>query len=228
MDIGEYREAVFLERPNRFLAVVELEGDTVQAHVPDPGRLSELFIPGARVRLRAASGAKRRTAWDLIGVECPSGWVNVDSRLPNLLFAAALREGRLEEFPGIRNVRPEYRYENSVLDFQLQGDGPACLVEVKGCTLVVDGVALFPDAPTSRGARHVADLMKARDEGLRACVVMVVKYPDAALFSPNEAADPLFASTLRRAAAAGVEVIAYLAPWRGHSIALEKRVDVRL
>ncbi|MBC7253153.1 MAG: DNA/RNA nuclease SfsA [Actinobacteria bacterium] len=227
MDTGQWEEGFFLERPNRFLAVVELGGEPANAHVPDPGRLRELLVPGARVRLRPADRPGRRTAWDLIGVECPEGWVNIDSRLPNLLFAEALREGWLEEFPSTSRVTPEHRYGESVLDFLLEGDGPPCLVEVKGCTLAAEGVALFPDAPTSRGTRHLEELMSAARAGYRACAVFVVKHPGARVFAANAATDPLFAHTLNRAALAGVEIIPYLAPWRGREIRLERRLAVR-
>ncbi len=227
MDTGPWREAVFLERPNRFLAAVELDGERAEAHVPDPGRLSELLLPGARVRLRASPRPGRRTAWDLIGVECPEGWVNIDSRLPNLLFAEALREGRLKEFAGLTRIVPERRYGGSVLDFLLEGEGPPCLVEVKGCTLAVNGVALFPDAPTARGARHLEELARAAEDGYRACAVFVVKHPGARTFSANAETDPAFASALRRAAERGVEVIPYLAPWRGREIRLERRLPWR-
>lgn len=228
MDVGEYREAVFIERPNRFLAVVDLGGRSERAHVPDPGRLRELLVPGAELRLRAAPAPGRRTAWDVIGVRCPQGWVNIDSRLPNLLFAEALREGRLEEFPAGCSIQAEPRFGASRLDFLLECGGPSCLVEVKGCTLVVDGLALFPDAPTIRGSRHLEELIKAKAAGYRACVVMVVKHPGGEAFAPKEDTDPLFAATLRRAAAAGVEVLAYLAPWRGKRIQLERRLGVHL
>lgn len=228
MDVGEYREAVFIERPNRFLAVVDLGGRSERAHVPDPGRLRELLVPGAELRLRAAPAPGRRTAWDVIGVRCPQGWVNIDSRLPNLLFAEALREGRLEEFPAGCSIQAEPRFGASRLDFLLECGGPSCLVEVKGCTLVVDGLALFPDAPTLRGSRHLEELIEAKTAGYRACVVMVVKHPGGEAFAPKEDTDPLFAATLRRAAAAGVEVLAYLAPWRGKRIQLERRLGVHL
>ena len=228
MDLGAYREAVFLARPNRFLAVVELDGRREEAHVPDPGRLKELLIPGTRVRVRPAAAGNRRTAWDMIGVECPQGWVNIDSRLPNLLFAEAVREGRLAEFPAGCSMHPEHLYGASRLDFLLQCEGSPCLVEVKGCTLVVDGVAFFPDAPTSRGSRHVEELVQASARGYRACMVFVVKHPGGGEFRPNQATDPVFSSALRRAAAAGVEILAYLAPWRGREICLERRLPVRL
>ena len=227
MDIGAWKEAVFLARPNRFLALAELDGRQVEAHVPDPGRLHELLVPGAAVRLRPAAARGRRTAWDLVGVACPQGWVNIDSRLPNLLFHEAVRCGRLEEFSNIACVVPEYRYGGSVLDFLLEGGGPPCLVEVKGCTLAVDGLALFPDAPTARGARHLEELAKARREGLRACAVFVVKRPGARAFAANRDTDPVFASTLERAAEQGVEIIPYLAPWRGREIRLETRLPLR-
>jgi sugar fermentation stimulation protein A len=161
----------------------------------------------------------------LIGVECDRGWVNVDSRLPNLLFAEALREGSLEEFKGTRAWKPEYRYGRSVLDFFLK-TSPPCLVEVKGCTLVVGGEARFPDAPTARGARHLEELTRARREGYRACLVMVVKHPAGRAFRPNRDTDPAFAGALGEAATAGVEVLPYLAPWRGREMRLEMRLPV--
>lgn len=224
MDTGTWVEGFFLERPNRFLAVVDLGGEPIKAHVPDPGRLRELLVPGARVRLRAASRRGRLTDWDLIGVECSQGWVNIDSRLPNLLFAEAVENHSLDEFANIFRKIPEYRFGESVLDFLLQGEGPPCLVEVKGCTLAMDGVALFPDAPTARGARHLEELMRATREGYRACAVFVVKHPGARSFAANTETDPPFAATLRRAASSGVEVIPYLAPWRGRKIRLERRL----
>ncbi len=222
-------EAAFLARPNRFLAEVMLGGRRELAHVPDPGRLTELLLPRARVRLRPEPGTGRRTSWTMIGVECPSGWVNIDSRLPNLLFAEALGEGGPEGFQGTRSWRAESRYGRSVLDFRLEpagGSEPPCLVEVKGCTLVVDGLALFPDAPTARGARHVEELTRAKREGLRACLVMVVKHPSPGIFRPNRETDPLFASVLEKAVAAGVEVLAYHAPWREGGIRLEGHLPV--
>lgn len=226
MDIGTWKEGVFLERPNRFLAVVALGGQPTRAHVPDPGRLGELLLPGVRVRLRPVRRPGRRTAWDLIGVECPEGWVNVDSRLPNLLFAEALCENALEEFTDITRITAEHRFGGSVLDFLLEGKGPPCLVEIKGCTLAVKGVALFPDAPTKRGSRHLEELMRAVGEGYRACVVFVVKHPGARSFTANAETDPLFAATLQRAAESGVEVIPYLAPWKGREIRLDRRLPL--
>ena len=224
MVIGPWREALFLKRPNRFLAAVEQEGERVWAHVPDPGRLRELLVPGARVRVMPAASKGRRTAWDLFGVACPQGWVNIDSRLPNLLFAEAVRGAELEEFPNITHLDPEYRFGNSVLDFLLHGGDRPCLVEVKGCTLAVDRLALFPDAPTARGSRHLEELVKARREGFRACAVFVVKHPAAVAFTANRETDPVFASTLERAYEQGVEIIAYLAPWRGREIRLASRL----
>ncbi|MDI6873451.1 DNA/RNA nuclease SfsA [Candidatus Solincola sp.] len=226
MDVGKWKEGRFLERPNRFLAVVEVEGERAEVHVPDPGRLRELLLPGVRVRLRPASGRGRSTSWDLIGVESPQGWVNIDSWLPNLLFAEAVREKRLEEFKSISRLTPEYRYGESVLDFLLEGGGRPCLVEVKGCTLAVNGVALFPDAPTARGTRHLEELMRATREGYRACAVFVVKHPGARTFAANAETDPVFAAALHRATSSGVEVIPYLAPWRGRDIRLERRLPL--
>lgn len=228
MDLGQWKEAKFIERPNRFLARVELQNGIVEAHVPDPGRLEELLLPGKRIRLRAAKAGPRRTSWDVIGVECPAGWVNIDSRLPNLLFGEELREGHLEEFPNVRKVVPEYRFGASVLDFYLEAREGPCLIEVKGCTLVEDGRALFPDAPTARGTRHLRELARAIDVGWRSCLVIVVKREDALLFAPNTHTDPVFSSTLREVHNLGVEIIPYLAPWRENHMEIEGRLPVRL
>lgn len=227
MRIDGWDEGVFLARPNRFLAEVEVAGRKEFAHLPDPGRLTELLSPGVEVRLQPARSTGRRTRWTLIGVRCLDGWVNVDSRLPNALFEEALAEGRLPDFEGVRAWKREVPLGGSIIDFLLEGE-PPCLVEVKGCTLVEAGEALFPDSPTARGTRHVRELAYAKERGMRACVVFVVKHPEARLFRPNLATDPLFAHALRGASERGVEAYAYLAPWKGREIRMERRLTVIL
>jgi len=159
------QEAVFLARPNRFTARVRLAGREVAVFLPDSGRLPDLLVPGRRVFLRPAAGPGRRTGHDLLLVDHDGVLVSLDSRLPNLVFARALEAGLLPDLQGYAEVRREVGLPGGRLDFVLGGDGLApCAVEVKSVTLVRKGVALFPDAPTARGRRHVLELLRLRRE----------------------------------------------------------------
>jgi sugar fermentation stimulation protein A len=139
-------------------------------------------------------------------VKLGSTLVSIDSRVPGVAFSEAVRAGSIKAFAGYRTIRPEVRYGESRLDFLLTGDGPPFLVEVKSVTLVVDGQARFPDAPTPRGARHLHELARAVSEGYRAAVVFVIQREDVSSFAPNDSTDPEFGEALRQAALAGVEV----------------------
>lgn len=204
------QEAVFLARPNRFTARVRLAGREVAVFLPDSGRLPDLLVPGRRVFLRPAAGPGRRTGHDLLLVDHDGVLVSVDSRLPNLVFARALAAGLLPDWQGYAEVRREVGLPGGRLDFVLGGDGLApCAVEVKSVTLVREGMALFPDAPTARGRRHVLELLRLRRAGWRAVVYFMIMRADALLFAPHAAGDRAFAGALREAAAGGVEVRAF-------------------
>ena len=202
------QEGVFIDRPNRFSARVEVDGAQVMAHVPNSGRMRELFRKGARVFLTPRDGPGRKTAFDLSLVQLGDALVSSDARLPSALVDEAIACGRLEQFSSFTWRRREATFSNSRLDMVL-GNGGLCYIEVKSATLVEGGVALFPDAPTSRGARHLEALMEAIEQGHRASVIFVVQREDARAFTPNFPADPLFAETLQKARTAGVEAYAY-------------------
>ncbi|MCS7039132.1 MAG: DNA/RNA nuclease SfsA [Anaerolineae bacterium] len=202
-------EGIFRRRDNRFRATVEVAGRTAAAHVPNSGRLHELFVPGRRVLLTPRPNPHRRTEYDLVMVEVDGQWVSMDARLPARLFGEAVAAGELEAFRDYTNLRPEVTYDDSRLDWRLEGPTGICYVEVKSVTLVETGTGLFPDAPTERGRRHLRALMDAVAAGMRAAVVFVIQRSDAERFAPNDEADPAFGRTLRQAAAAGVEVLAY-------------------
>lgn len=207
---GEFRPARFVQRLNRFVAQVEIDGAVLEAHVPTSGRLGELLLPGAPVQVRKGTGSKRKTAWDLMLVKTGDTWVSLDSRLPNYLVAQLLAEGKLPPFAGARDIKAEYVFGESRLDFAFtDGDGQRTLVEVKSVTLVEEGLAMFPDAPTSRGARHLRELAQAVGEGYRAAVLFIVQRDDATEFAPNWRTDPAFAQALAEAEAAGVEIYAW-------------------
>ena len=201
--------ATFIERLNRFAAMVSLDGAETTVHVANSGRLRELFTSGRRVYLAPRRGEHRRTAYDLILVDMEGTLVSCDARLPNPLTEEAVRNGTLAPLAGYPTIEREVTYGESRLDLRLSGPNGDCYVETKSITLVEDGTALFPDAPTTRGTKHVRSLVKALEEGHRAAVVFVVQREDATRFSPHETADEVFAAALRNAAEHGVEVYAY-------------------
>lgn len=201
--------ATVVRRLNRFAVEVALPGGLTVAHLPNSGRLRELLAPGTPALLVPRSQSGRKTAFDLLLVRPGESWVSADARLPNALAREALESGAIRPLAGLAVLRSEVPFGGSRVDFLLAGRGRRCLLETKSVTLVEDGVALFPDAPTARGTRHVRGLAAARAQGLEAAVLFVVQRPDALEFRPHEEADPAFARALREAAAAGVMVMAY-------------------
>jgi sugar fermentation stimulation protein A len=222
--------ATFVKRDNRFRVTVRVEGHLVWAHLPNSGRLRELLIPGQRVLLAAAQAPGRLTSYDLLMVDLDGTLVSIDARMPSRLLYEALQAGRLEEFAGYAQARREVTYGQSRLDLALEGgpDGERCFIEAKSVTLVENSVALFPDAPTQRGRRHLGELTRARAEGHRAAAVFVVQRDDAISFSPHDEADPAFGQALREAARAGVEVYAYKCKVSEGEVALDAPLPVAI
>ncbi|MTI94131.1 MAG: DNA/RNA nuclease SfsA [Firmicutes bacterium] len=226
---GRFTPARFLARPNRFVAEVELEGERVRAHVPTSGRLAELLVPDANVLVRTDVAPGRKTTCDLMLVEKDGTWVSLDSRLPNYLVGQLLRNDALPPFTGVSTVRAEFSHAAGRLDFAFtDGNGQQTLLEVKSVTLVEAGVAMFPDAPTLRGARHLAELTAAVTEGYRTAVMFVIQREDASVFRPNGRTDPDFAKALARAAEAGVEIYAWRCRAEANSLTLLAPVPVEL
>ncbi|MDH5662890.1 MAG: DNA/RNA nuclease SfsA [Candidatus Bathyarchaeota archaeon] len=225
---GRTLRGVFQERPNRFLALVKVEDMILPSFLPNPGRMHELLTPGTEVILREVLKENRKTDYDLIGVFYNGQVVSVDSRVPNKLVLEALKNGDIEELSEYNVIKPEYGYGHSRFDFFLANGHQSCLLEVKSCTLVKDGVALFPDAETERGRKHVRDLVKAKKEGYRACMLFVVQRTDAHVFTPNDEIDLEFGKVLRDAAVEGVEVYAYYSEFVGNKINLKEKVKVEL
>lgn len=219
-------DALFVKRLNRFAALVEMNGRQELAHVPNSGRMRELLCPGARVLVAERTGP-RKTPFDLLMAWHGSRLVSVDARLAPALLEEALVEGRLPELGGFDTLRREVRVGASRLD--LLGCGPegCCLIETKSATLVREGVALFPDAPTTRGTRHLEELRRAAESGHRAAAVFVVQRDDAERLSPFEEADPTFAAALR-AVSPTVRLLAYGCRVSRGEIAITRRMPVEL
>ena len=223
----EYRDVVrgrFLSRPNRFIALVELDGAETVCHVKNTGRCRELLTPEAVVYLERAANPHRKTAYDLIAVEKGGRLINMDAQAPNRAFAEWARTFD----PAAETVKPEFVFGQSRLDFCLAGREGLHLVEVKGVTLEEGGHARFPDAPTERGVRHLHELMRAVELGHRATAFFLIQMANVADFAPNDDTHPAFGATLRRAAAAGVQLAAYDCRVTPDSLTVGSPVPVRL
>lgn len=207
--LGRMVEARFIRRLNRFAALVDINGQETLVHVANSGRMKELLVEGRRVYLAPAGGEHRKTAFDLALVDLGHTLASADARLPNKLVHEAQLQGRLHCFAGYDGIRPEATYGDSRLDMALSGEGGTCLVEVKSVTLVVDDAGIFPDAPTTRGRKHVLTLAEKVQEGYRGAVVFVVQRDDAGSVSPNDESDPDFGIALREAVEVGVEAYAF-------------------
>ena len=226
MRYGEVKRGRFLARPNRFVAHVELEGERVVCHVKNTGRCRELLTSGAAVYLERAENPARKTPYDLIAVEKGDLLINMDAQAPNKVFGEWAAAGRF--LPGLTALRPEFTWEDSRFDFRLEDHLGPCFVEVKGVTLEQDGLALFPDAPTERGVKHLRGLRRAVERGYRAAVFVVVQMKGPRLFRPNDGTHPAFGQALREAAAAGVGVYAWDCAVTPESLTLDAPVEVAL
>lgn len=192
----------FVSRPNRFIAKVIVEGKEETVHVKNTGRCKELLLPGADVILEICDNPNRKTKYDLISVYKEGlGLVNIDSQAPNKVVKEWL------ERQGYDTIKPEYTYGNSRLDFYMEKAGEKYLLEVKGCTLEIDGVGYFPDAPTERGVKHLRELAKAAGEGYHAMAVFVIQMEGVQEVRPNVATHEEFGVALKEAQEAGVEVL---------------------
>ena len=214
----------FLARPNRFIARVELNGQVETVHVKNTGRCRELLRPGAAVYLERSENPARRTAFDLIAVDKDGLLVNMDAQAPNRVFGEFARTFDSTAV----DVKPEFVYGASRLDFCLTTPAGLHLVEVKGVTLEENGHARFPDAPTERGVKHLHELMRAVTEGHRATVFFVLQMAGMTDFAPNDDTHPAFGAALRQAAEAGVHVAAYGCRVTPDTLELDRPVPVIL
>lgn len=199
-------EGKFISRPNRFIAIVEVDGKEEKAHVKNTGRCRELLVPGTKIFLQEHDNPNRKTRFSLIGVMKGNRMVNMDSQAPNQVVGEWLMDGGIYKSPDL--VKAEQKYGNSRFDFYLEGDGKKAYLEVKGVTLEEEGVARFPDAPTERGIKHIEELMKAKEGGYDAYIVFVIQMKGVHVFEPNDRTHKAFGDTLRRAEKAGVHILA--------------------
>ncbi|MCR4693961.1 MAG: DNA/RNA nuclease SfsA [Pseudobutyrivibrio sp.] len=193
-------EGKFIDRPNRFIAHVEIGGVEWTVHVKNTGRCKELLLPGVRVVLEKASNPDRKTPYDLIAVYKGDMLINIDSQAPNKVVGEWLRT------QGYDYVKPEYTYGQSRIDFYMEKSGEQYLMEVKGCTLEIDGIGYFPDAPTERGVKHLHELAMACQKGIKASLAFVIQMEGITEVRPNVDTHPQFGQALAEAREAGVKV----------------------
>ena len=196
---------IFIARPNRFIAHVEIGGQVEICHVKNTGRCRELLIPGAQVWCQRSDNPNRKTKYDLITVKKGDRLINMDSQAPNIAAGEWLRSGGLGD---ISDLKAEYTHGDSRFDFSFLLEGRRCFLEVKGVTLEHDGVCAFPDAPTERGVKHLKGLTQAAKEGYGAFVLFVIQMPDVKYLRPHDERDPAFGAALREAAENGVTIMA--------------------
>lgn len=217
-------KGTFIDRPNRFIANCEINGKSQLCHVKNTGRCKELFVEGATVYLQKADNPKRKTLYDLIAVRKGNRLINIDSQIVN---GAAL-EYMPVLFDNIKLIKPECVYGNSRFDIYLETETDKIFVEVKGVTLEKDGTALFPDAPTERGVKHLKELQKAVLDGYKAYVLFVIQMDNISHFEPNKETHLEFSEELKKAQKNGVTVLAYNCTVTPNEIEIKDKVRVIL
>ncbi len=225
MKYDNIHEGTFIVRPNRFIAHVEIGGRTEICHVKNTGRCKELLVPGARIFVNQSGNPHRSTKYDLVAVYKGERLINMDSQAPNRVFLEHLRSGRY--ISGISHVRSEARYGGSRFDFYVEAGQRRIFIEVKGVTLEEDGVAMFPDAPTLRGVKHLTELAACVKEGYEAQVIFVIQMRGVQHFMPNNRTHAAFGEALASAVASGVKVVALDCDVEPDSMSIREFVPVR-
>ena len=216
----------FLSRPNRFIANVEIEGKTETVHVKNTGRCRELLTPNATVYLEKSDNPLRKTKYDLVAVLKGDMLINMDSQIPNDVAYEWLKNGNL--FSKNAKIRREVTHNKSRFDFYIEDGNRKIFLEVKGCTLEQEGIAMFPDAPTERGVKHIEELIGCVNEGFEAYILFVIQMKPIKFFMPNDSTHKAFGDALRKARDGGVRILAYDTVVTPNSIKLDKEVPIEL
>lgn len=224
-------EAIFRARPNRYLGIVDFQPPrtekNVKVHIHDPGRLEELLYPGSRVLLRHIPAAHRKTEWDVLAAHFGNQWVLVHSGHHRKIAEAIFQNSKITPFPEMSSSKAEVKYGRSRVDFVISTtDNRQIWVEQKGCTLARDKIALFPDAPTKRGSKHLQTLMEIREKGIDAAILILIFRLDATCFKPNQVTDPEFSELFYEAMRRGVMIFPIVVGYEDSWIYYKKRIPV--
>lgn len=220
------RQAKFSNRPNRFIAHIEIDGRTEICHVKNTGRCKELLTENATVFVSESDNSNRKTKFDLISVIKGDRLINMDSQVPNKVFAEWVQNSRY--FGDITLLKAEKTFGNSRFDFYIETEKDKIFVEVKGVTLEENGVVMFPDAPTERGVKHINELCQCVEQGYKAYIFFIIQMDNVKYFTPNRKTHPQFADALKTAQEKGVGVYALDCKVTENSIAADKFVEIKL
>ena len=209
MNYMHVTKATFLRRPNRFIAHVLVNGNEEIAHVKNTGRCREILIEGATVILEEAENKARKTKYTLIAVYKGEVLINIDSQIPNSVVYESIKHNLVKELPKVAKLTREVVYGNSRFDLYYEASDQKGFIEVKGVTLETDGVAMFPDAPTTRGTKHIYEMIKAVEEGFCGHIFFLIQMMGVSYFTPNITRDPKLAEALSLAKEKGVSIHAY-------------------
>lgn len=226
MIYSNIKKAKFIDRPNRFIANVEIDEKREVCHVKNTGRCKELLIPDATIFVQESDRLKRKTNYDLISVYKDSILVNIDSQVPNKVFHEWVLSSGF--FQNIVLIKPEYKYNSSRFDFYIETFEKKILVEVKGVTLEENGVAMFPDAPTLRGLKHINELVRSIDEGYETYIFFIIQMKGISYFTPNIATHKDFGDALKIAKKKGVNILAMDCIVTENSIKADSFIEVRV
>lgn len=226
MHYERIHKAVFLSRPNRFIARIELGGAQQVCHVKNTGRCAELLLPGAEIYVQKSLNPARKTQYDLISVKKGDTLINMDSQAPNQVALEWLKSP--SSISPFSRVRPETTWEDSRFDFYLEYGEQKAFMEVKGVTLEEQGVAMFPDAPTERGVKHIEGLCRCLEQGFSAYLLFVIQMKGITHFVPNDSTHPAFGDALRRAREKGVRLLAYDCNVTPDSLSLRNEIKIKL
>lgn len=229
MKYKEVIPGIFIDRPNRFLANVFIDGKREAVHVRNSGRCREILIPGTRVYLEKAAGNhKRKTQYSLISAYKGSRLINIDSQIPNELVSDALKNKTLAGVDVCKDIKREVAYQHSRFDIMVQHTEGKGFIEVKGVTLEKDGIAYFPDAPTIRGSKHIRELIAASRDGYESYIIFVIQMKGVHYFKPNDEMDPIFGMALRKANSINIKIRAYDCLVKDHSIEIDQPIKIIL
>ena len=227
---GPLHDAIFLKRLNRFLTLIDVDGKIFKSHLPDPGRLSELLIPGAKLKVRYVNRqfSKRKTSWTTLMVKQSNQWISIDSTLPNRFIKYLLERKNLPQFKDFKLKKPEVLVGEHRFDFLLEKLGEPFYLEVKSVTYVEKGMAKFPDAVTERGMKHAYSLAQMSEEGKKTGILFVCQRSDATNFRPMWNRDPKFSEALVFAERAGVQINVIVTKVSPTSITYHKEISYDL
>lgn len=222
------KKGIFRKRLNRFVAEVWIDGEIEKVHVKNTGRLKELLLPNAEVLLEESDQPNRKTKFSLIAVKKNEQWVNIDSQAPNAVAFEAIANGKIAEFVELQQLKREVKFGDSRFDLYFETKEEKGFIEVKGVTLEKDGVAMFPDAPTTRGTKHILELIKAVEEGYKGTILFIIQMEGCKYFTPNKETDPSFFNALIQASKQGVQILAYETKVRENSMVIGKQIPIHL